>query len=706
MKFSYTDGDTPLDGYTIKRGIGVGGFGEVYFALSDAGKEVALKKIQRNLDVELRGVRQCLNLKHVNLITLWDIRSCQYGESWVVMEYVPGPSLRDVIHGHPQGMPEDQVKIWFASTAAGVAYLHEKGIVHRDLKPGNIFCDEDEQVIKIGDYGLSKFISHSKRSGQTESVGTFHYMAPEIGKGVYGKQIDIYALAIVLYEMLAGDVPFNGESSHEIIMKHLTADPEMNGIPEPFQKVIAKSLRKDPARRYADVMEMVADLPWPDISEKSQTLITHNAVGPMASATQHVGPAHRITTRHERVESTRGAREAQFPPVIISSDQVGKDIVFGPVRDSLYHAVSMDEAISQKGEAHDQVDPVQVVGGAESIQQDEQFATRITSPSREVSGVDDEPIAQVVKTGTDQIVQWWNHANFSAPVKLVSLITAGVVVVQNSQWLLPLILVSAVAYGIYYTVRRWYVTGETLTKELTPRQRERIEKSNVRAWLKDRPGVDRTTELVGSFLVSSFACIVFNLFFIAISGELVESSIEAWARCVWFTLICIAGSWAVLAICKPWESLDGDFDCWLRRGITGSAGVVLGGIAFFSAGSFRLDLNQMAAEDFAFFETSNMVFRSVPMLPAMLIFFAVLFGILRWYRQVHPLRRTRFSSINVALSLGSAVVLSHLLNVPLVLACTFATVVSSAVQISSPWYHPEKRGEICNEIKNEMAKQN
>ena len=70
MRFAHASGSRPLEGYTIKRGIGIGGFGEVYFALSDAGKEVALKRIQRNLDVELRGVRQCLNLKHINLISL------------------------------------------------------------------------------------------------------------------------------------------------------------------------------------------------------------------------------------------------------------------------------------------------------------------------------------------------------------------------------------------------------------------------------------------------------------------------------------------------------------------------------------------------------------------------------------------------------------------------------------------------------------
>ncbi len=75
--------------------------------------------------------------------------------------------------------------------------------------------------IKLGDYGLSKFISVSRRSGQTESVGTVHYMAPEIANGRYGKEIDVYALGILLYELLTGHVPFEGESVGEVLMKHL-----------------------------------------------------------------------------------------------------------------------------------------------------------------------------------------------------------------------------------------------------------------------------------------------------------------------------------------------------------------------------------------------------------------------------------------------------------------------------------------------------
>lgn len=264
-KFQYGTGDTPLAGYTIKRGVGRGGFGEVYFATSDAGKEVALKLIRRNLDIELRGVRQCLNLKHPNLVALYDLRADDADDQWVVMEYVAGESLEDAIRRHPDGMPAELAIEWLRGIAAGVGYLHSSGIVHRDLKPGNIYLERGsgsvEPRVRIGDYGLAKFISASRRSGQTESVGTVHYMAPEIAGGRYGREIDTYALGVIFYEMLTGHVPFEGESVGEVLMKHLTAEPELARLEEPYRSIIAGALAKDPELRLSSVDSMLALLP-------------------------------------------------------------------------------------------------------------------------------------------------------------------------------------------------------------------------------------------------------------------------------------------------------------------------------------------------------------------------------------------------------------------------------------------------------------
>jgi hypothetical protein len=254
MKFTYSCGDRPLEGYVIKRGIGRGGFGEVYYGLSDGGKEVALKLVRGNLDIELRGMSQCLNLKHPNLVSLFDMRVDAHGEHWVIMEYVAGEPLNVILSRHPHGLAPELARQWFLGLAAAIGYLHEHGIVHRDLKPGNVFIENG--AVKVGDYGLSKFISGSQRTAQTQSVGTVHYMAPEISTGNYNKQIDIYAAGSLLYEMLTGHVPFDGESAGEILMKHLTTPPDLSRVPAEFAPIVAKALAKDPARRHRSMAEL------------------------------------------------------------------------------------------------------------------------------------------------------------------------------------------------------------------------------------------------------------------------------------------------------------------------------------------------------------------------------------------------------------------------------------------------------------------
>jgi serine/threonine protein kinase len=258
MLYQYVFGDKPIDGYTIKRGLGIGGFGEVYFAESDSGKEVALKHIQKSLDVEIRGVRQCLNLRHPNLVGIYDIRYDQAGRGWIIMEFIHGQTLRDLLDHTAEGMPIQQAVSLFVQMLAGCIHLHDAGIVHRDLKPANIFIENG--IAKIGDYGLAKFISASRRGGQTEAIGTLHYMAPEIAKGEYGKEIDFYSLGIILFEMLTGKLPFEGQSAGEVLIKHLTADPDLSRIPKALSPIVLKALTKNPTIRYRDGRRMLADL--------------------------------------------------------------------------------------------------------------------------------------------------------------------------------------------------------------------------------------------------------------------------------------------------------------------------------------------------------------------------------------------------------------------------------------------------------------
>lgn len=257
-QFKYQHGDRPLKGYTIEHALGRGGFGEVYFATSDAGREVALKALMQYEDIELRGISHCMNLKSPHLVSIFDVKENDDGQPFVIMEYVSGPSLWDLLQDAPSGLGTDKAAFFLREMAKGLTFLHDRGIVHRDLKPHNVFYEDG--IVKIGDYSLSKAMSDTHHSAHTITVGSVHYMAPEIGQGIYGRSIDIYALGVMLYEMLTGQAPYRGSSPGEIMMKHLTGKPDVSGIEEPFAHVILKAMATDPEDRYETVQEMVEDV--------------------------------------------------------------------------------------------------------------------------------------------------------------------------------------------------------------------------------------------------------------------------------------------------------------------------------------------------------------------------------------------------------------------------------------------------------------
>ena len=708
MKFSYPSGAKPLVGYTIKRGIGIGGFGEVYFAISDAGKEVALKKIQRNMDIELRGVRHCLNLKHINLISLWDIRSTASGENWVVMEYVPGNSLQDVVEAHPRGMPELEIKKWFSATAAGVAHLHKHGIVHRDLKPANIFRDDDEHVVKIGDYGLSKFISCSRRSGHTESVGTFHYMAPEIGNGVYGKEIDIYALGIIFYEMLTGDVPFDGESSQEIIMKHLTAEVRLEKVPPAFHRVIQRALDKDPHVRFRSVSEMLEELPWRDV-KTGQHFVANDGHGPSVDFVSQ-GAENR-------------SAGAVIEPLFVSGDNmkiVRPDIVFSTINDSTKTPnTARRRELTKMTTGHpDSLAAENSMAGEVSSSTD-QDAVASTShvPTAQGDRQPDVPPTTSAREGRwNQFRWWWIDSVAATAAKLLMLVVASAITLSNVTALTTIGALTGISFLAWFMVRHKIVPlqvtmehsvdlkathpgKERLVEEghSAPNKRGRYlatvfgvnaqQLALTRRWLMERSLRERTTEFLGSLLVASLSCIALNLLAMAVCprAQGVAGSDWVWSWFAWLTTVSIFSCTTLLLLGKLWEY--GPHTGQARRGMMLVAGLVIGIAGWTLADFFRVglsvDLFASATPAWTSY-VSFAQFENVPAVAAWLLTLTGLFGVLRWWHQVDPARKTRLSLKVVFLCFVWALIFSFILGQSVTKYCVLAIVVSISVQLAAP----------------------
>lgn len=621
-KFTFASGERPLDGFTIKRGLGVGGFGEVYYATTDAGKDVALKRIQRNLDVELRGVRQCLNLKHPNLLALFDIKYDDHDQAWVVMEFVPGESLQDVIQRNPNGMPRDEVERWFNGIAAGVAHLHDCGIVHRDLKPGNVFMDG--QTVKIGDYGLSKFISCSRRSGQTESVGTFHYMAPEIGRGRYGKEIDIYALGIVLYEMLTGHVPYEGESTQEIIMKHLTADPDLSLVPAECRSVIANALAKDPEKRTASVSEMVAMLPH------------HTSIA----------------------------------------------------------AADKQQVITAEVVPHPATPPRQLAG---------------RHPKH------DEPIAAAVGEFWAFLRRSWNEANFGTATKFVLLTAIVVCLMVNMNWLIPLGIVTFLAYCGYRLLRAMVRTAHKPSPPRTLRQpsvaarpvatptptptTRRITKADeeryLRAQLAEKKTSEHGAELLGSFLLAAMAATLIGVVMIVFSSHGHSGRLLDWAPTyTWMTISSTLAAWGILTMTKLWSTRSGDPT--LRRFAMLGLGLAIGVASYGLAEYLMVKPDYVLPDDFMIVDSSDLPTAlhapdGSPRLLGYLGYFGLLFLAFRWWRQTDPLRVTRLSVLATAVSVVGAIVIHGF--VPMPRGFMLALITAVATQVAAPWMDDDRRRE-------------
>jgi hypothetical protein len=681
-RFAYASGSRPLAGYTIKRGIGHGGFGEVYFATSDAGKEVALKLIRRNWDIELRGVTQCLNLKHPNLLSLYDVKQDANGDHWVVMELMSGESLEEVLAKHPDGLPVPEVLAWIHGIAAGVAYLHDRGIVHRDLKPGNIFVDEG--IVKIGDYGLSKFMSCSRRSGQTGSVGTVHYMAPEIANGRYGKEIDIYALGIILYEMLTGHVPFEGESVGEILMKHLTAEPDLSRVAEPYRTIISRTLAKDPQQRFNTVNELINMLP------------------PVPS-----GAALTAAARFAGPTAAMGNQPASNAAVAPSAGGAG----------------NQSAGFSLAPEIAAAANPAQAAGDPAKVQPT--FAN--------------DPVARWARDTKNDVTTWWEKKNFKPWQKLLILAgglyvlffiaesSAGFVEQGHSKATFgEFLIVAVVVYWLYRKnqAKKAATAGQQSSAQPAspfaaafggvqqpvanavvgaPPQpasigapvgesptRKKWKKFSDRPLYQPGPPRERFTQLVGSLLLSSLVCAVVGLVIMLLRGKSPDP-----LNYTWLATSAVLGSWAILIPAKLWEGTRGD--AVLRRFVMLMVGLGLSvasyGIATWLALPLRYesrmgDIPAMGIEE-NFFDSFG-----APRMVAFLAYFGFLFVIVRWWRLADPLRSTRLSLWYTAGALLCSFVVGFFWPFPQPWGWMLTATIAIAVQLSSPWLTPAERAQL------------
>ena len=210
-----------------------------------------------------REALSATQLTHPNIVGVYDVGQSQE-MNYIVMEYVEGTDLKDYVRQRGALHPIEAVRIMMQIVSA-IAAAHQNRIIHRDIKPQNILIDREGNV-KITDFGIAVALSDTSLTQTNTLLGSVHYLSPEQARGGMATiQTDIYALGIVLYELLTGRVPFDGESAVSIALKHFQEPlpPVMNPsvmIPQSLENIVLKATAKDPMNRYRSCYEMFQDL--------------------------------------------------------------------------------------------------------------------------------------------------------------------------------------------------------------------------------------------------------------------------------------------------------------------------------------------------------------------------------------------------------------------------------------------------------------
>lgn len=257
--------------YRIIRSLGEGGMANVYLAHDIVlDRDVSVKLLRLDLrddpNTKRRFHREAMAATQLNdphIVGIYDVGE-DHGLQYMVMQYVKGTDLKDYIKKH-YPIPLPQVIDIMEQVLSAVATAHAHGIIHRDLKPQNILIDENKNI-KITDFGIAVAVSQDSLTQTNTLMGSVHYLSPEQARGsIATKQSDIYSLGIILFELLTGKVPFEGETAISIALKHFREEipsvrEQNKQIPQSLENVVIRATAKEPANRYNSVAEMAADL--------------------------------------------------------------------------------------------------------------------------------------------------------------------------------------------------------------------------------------------------------------------------------------------------------------------------------------------------------------------------------------------------------------------------------------------------------------
>src|SRR5258708_9299730 len=265
---------TRLGSYEIIEEVGRGGMAVVFRAYQPSvDRFVAIKVIEKNLSNDPLGVerfqreaRLIARLEHVHILPVYVFDGANV-QPYIVMRYLDGGTLKDILKRGQ--LPLGDIAYFFRQIASALDYSHRQGVIHRDIKPSNIMIDREGNAF-VSDFGIALVVADSTERSNTASgvaIGTPDYMAPEqvTGAANIDQRADVYALGVMLFQMVANQLPFEANSAFDLMMKHMNAPvpsaAALNpALPDGIDPIIRRAMAKAPAERYPNVALLASEV--------------------------------------------------------------------------------------------------------------------------------------------------------------------------------------------------------------------------------------------------------------------------------------------------------------------------------------------------------------------------------------------------------------------------------------------------------------